>query len=154
MHHNDNTHLQPTTLFFVILEYYNNHNIHNSEITHVFNPLSLSSMCFAEQLLRKHNFLYCMSCFEGLQHLFPSISFFFFFTFSFGSLFLFSPRVLRIKRQLSNELKHVLNSIDRIFSFFSSLNTFLCRGFAYVTSLHGKIFVEPILSTVNGTHLR
>ena len=111
-------------------------------------------MCFAEYLLRKHNFLYCMRLFWRTPTFVSFPLLLFFFIFSFTSLFLFSPRVFRIKRQLSNELTHVSNTIDKIFSFLSSLNTFLCRGFAYVTSIHGNIFVEPVLSTANSTHLR
>ena len=76
-------------------------------LTHFLLALCvLQSICCASTI-----FYTAWGCFEGLQHLFPSLSFFFF-IFSFGSLFLFSPRVFRIKRQLSNELKHVLNSID------------------------------------------
>ena len=52
--------------------------------------------------------------------------------------------VFRTKRQLSNELKHGLDSIDEIFSFFSVplMHSFV-DDFAYVIILHGKIFASP-----------
>ena len=144
--------------FAYFLRTYSSSYISNSAITHVFNPLSPSSLavCFsAECLLRKHNFFHAAwDCFEGLQHLFLFLCL----------LYISTTCFVGEKRQLSNWFSACFKFFEiRISLFFIPIFMYIpfvseigFLEYVYWFSWWEILFDYKLIETSKGTgtHLR